>query len=108
MNKTCSLSASGPHDAGHIGQGRRADIRAVCEAEKNKDELTPKICDRAWLAVVIRERKILAVVETRDVGIGKRRFRQRHIFLIAARQDQGTSQQTGQRIQQLAHGQKCR
>mgnify|MGYP006269712705 CR=1 FL=1 len=83
------------HDAAHVGQGRWADIRAVRITEKNKDELATKIYHGPRLAVVIGERKILAVVEARDIGIGKHRFRQGHAFVIAGRQGQRTSQNPG-------------
>ena len=74
----------------------RDSIRTVRVAKKNKHELATKIYNRARFAGVVGEGKILAVVEARDIGVGKYRFRQRHAFVIAGRQGPYTSQHTGQ------------
>ena len=70
-NRTCTLSASGPSsriDLRHLGERRRARIRAVREAEEHRHHLAAEIGQRARLPVVIGEVELLAEARPGDVG----------------------------------------
>jgi len=68
------LVAEQLHHLGHLGERRRADVRALGEAEEHRDHLAAEVREGAGPAVVAGQLEAAREVRTGDVDVVERRF----------------------------------